>query len=194
MRRADDSEAVEDTMSLLGRMFLAMLARLDGLGLIGDNTAVKSLGCTMAMYMTLAGDWGTDNLISDDDRKRYTSRPNAELDFQLPDSFNDAILSYAQKRGVSLRGPDNIDELVAQADQDVDLPEKNDKDPWGWKAALRRYKKKHTTDAGGIGGDSYDITAMSSAERKEASFTRKDPLTKKDISAIKGGMILQPSW
>ncbi|KAI0552862.1 hypothetical protein F4679DRAFT_581369 [Xylaria curta] len=180
----DDGDSLHESMQLVGRMFLSMLAKLDDLGLVGDATAVKSLGCTMAMYMELATNLRESDALEEDYDSDESSPEGRK--FQ-PDSYDDAILSYANKRGVTLRGPDDIEETIAKANGDVKLPAKNAKDPWGWTAALKKYKK----DQGGkIGGDRYDITTMSSAERKEASFDNKDPFTKKDMDAIKKGMVM----
>lgn len=44
---------------------------------------------------------------------------------------------------------------------------------------------------GPIGGDQYDITTWSSAERKKHSFDKKDPLDKKMIKALKQGLVMQ---
>ncbi|KAI1295809.1 hypothetical protein F5Y03DRAFT_399149 [Xylaria venustula] len=188
----EDGDRVNEIMRLVGRMFLAMLAQLDGLGLVGDATAVQSLGCTMAMYMDLASIMRSANVISDEPRKEYTNKTR----FQ-PDYFEDAVLTYANRRGVTLQGPDDIEELMAQADGDIELPEKGDKDPWGWKAAFKKYAKDHgrsrsSRGAAKIGGDDLDITTWSPAERKSASLTKKDPFTKKDIEALKNGLILSP--
>ncbi|KAI0454401.1 hypothetical protein F5B21DRAFT_475259 [Xylaria acuta] len=180
----DDGDTVHETMRLVGRMFLSMLAQLDNLGLVGDATAVKSLGCTMAMYMALASQMRAFDALEDDSPDESSTEAGK---FQ-PDSFEDAILSYANKRGVTLRGPDDIEEIIAEAVGDVKLPSKNAKDPWGWKAALKKYTKDRD---GEIGGDHYDITTWPSAERKAASFDKKDPLSKKDIDALKQGLIMQ---
>ncbi|KAI0539344.1 hypothetical protein GGR58DRAFT_464703 [Xylaria digitata] len=189
----DDCDTLHATMRLVGRMFLAMLAQLDGLGLVGDATAVKSLGCTMAMYMVLTSRLRAGNIIDDTPREEYTSGNT----FQ-PDYFEDAILTYANKRGVTLCGPEDIEELMAQAVGTVELPGKKDPDPWGWKAALKTYVKDNGTSrtsrgAPKIGGDYYDITTWPSAERKDASFNKKDPFSKKDLDAIKAGMVIGPA-
>ncbi|KAI0443179.1 hypothetical protein F4803DRAFT_334690 [Xylaria telfairii] len=179
----DDGDAVHETVRLVGRMFLAMLAQLDGLSLVGDVTAVKSLGCTMAMYMSLASVMrGYSALDSDSE-----DESSAEAGTFHPDRFEDAILSYANKRAVMLCGPEDIEEVIAKADGDVRLPAKNAKDPWGWKAALKKYTKKQGKT---MGGDKYDITAWTSAERKESAFDGKDPLKKKDIDALKKGLVM----
>lgn len=159
-------------------MFLAMLAKLDELGLVGDATAVRSLGCTMAAYMELAADLRNGNFLED-----IGGRPPGTFE---PEHFDDGILVYANRRGVTLSGPARIEELMAEADGDVPLPTKGTKDPWGWKAAFTKYRKLCSK----IGGDYYDITTMSAAQRKQASFANKDPFTKKDIENIKNGMII----
>ncbi|KAI8944430.1 hypothetical protein F4801DRAFT_571691 [Xylaria longipes] len=180
----DDGDGVHETMLLVGRMFLAMLAQLDELGLVGDATEVKSLGCTMAMYMALAAEMRGLSALGDGPRNESGTKGKK---FQ-PDYFDDAILSYANKRGVMLRGPSDIEEIVAEAEGDVGLPAKNARDPWGWKAGLKKYTKDRD---GKIGGDHYDITTWPSAERKAASFNKKDPLSRKDMDALKKGMVMQ---
>ena len=193
MHRADDGERVQEAARLVGRMFLAMLAQLDEEGLVGDATAVQSLGCTMAMYMELASVWRRMNVLEDDRRKKYTKK----LKFQ-PDHPEDAVLTYANKRGVTLQGPDDIEELMAHAVGDIELPGKGAKDPWGFKAALTSYVKHQGISRNGrgtpkIGGDRYDITTLPSSERKAASFNKKDPFGKKDLQALKNGMVLSPA-
>ncbi len=145
----------------------------------------------MAMYMALASSQRAEDIIQDDDRENYTSK----LKFQ-PDYYEDAVLTYANKRGVTLRGPADIEELMAQAVGDVELPGKDDKDPWGWKAALKKYVKNYGSShfyrgAPKIGGDDYDVTTWPPAQRKAASFTEKDPFGKQDIDAIKNGHVIE---
>lgn len=136
----------------------------------------------MAMYMTLASSLQADGALDGDSGDESSGAGK----FQ-PERFDNAVLSYANKRGVMLCGPDNIEEVTAKADGDVKLPAKNAKDPWGWKAALKKYTKDRDGD---IGGDHYDITSWTSAERKESSFDKKDPLKKKDIDALKKGLVM----
>ncbi|KAI1139469.1 hypothetical protein F5Y05DRAFT_378997 [Hypoxylon sp. FL0543] len=189
MMMIDDSECVEATIRLVGRMFLDMLAQLDNQGLVGDATEVRSLGTVMAMYLKIAPSMREMGIMEGD-------RGN-EKKFQA-DHFDDAILSYANQRGVTLQGPDDIDELTAELDGEVELPKKGAKDPWRWTAELKKYEKDHGHSTGSksqkktsIGGDALDITTWTSAERKEASFDHKDPLGKREIDAIKKGMVMQ---
>ncbi|KAI0198763.1 hypothetical protein F4808DRAFT_251282 [Astrocystis sublimbata] len=182
----DDGEAVLETLRLIGRMFLAMLAQLDAMSLLGDTTVVKSLGCTMAMYMDLASEFRKTNAL--DDAPRETTAAKAKK--LQPDYFEDAVLAYANKRGITLRGPEDIEDIKAEAEPlagKIELPAAGAKDPWGFKSELTKYKK---TNGGLIGGDKYDVTTMTSAERKAKSFEKKDPIDKKMQDAIKEGLVM----
>ncbi|KAI0376558.1 hypothetical protein F5Y04DRAFT_266047 [Hypomontagnella monticulosa] len=187
----DDGEAVEHTIQLVGRMFLDILAQLDNRDLVGDATDVKSLGTVMAMYIYIASRLREVGILDGDDEEDNKT-------FE-PHRFDDAILSYANKRGVTLQGPKNIDELTANLSGEVELPEKGASDPWGWKAELKEYEEQYAGLTGSmgrkktsvIGGDALDITTWTSAERKAASFDHKDPLGKREIDALKKGMVMQ---
>ncbi|KAI2601846.1 hypothetical protein GGR54DRAFT_626707 [Hypoxylon sp. NC1633] len=190
---ADDGERVNEAFRLVGRMFLNMLAKLDEQDLVGDATEVRNLGTIMAVYIKIASDLRPYGILEHDDdekgRKKFT-----------PEHYDDAVLSYANHRGVTLQGPKDIDNLTAELNGDnVKLVKKGAKHPWSWKFALTKYTQRHgnrTIMTGkkkstGIGGDALDITTWSSAQRKEASFNKKDPLGKREIDAIKQGLVFQ---
>lgn len=113
------------------------------------------------------------------------------------------LLKYARKHNITIHGPSDIEDIIADAEgeaeeDDVKLPSPKN-DPWGWQDGFKRYEResrlpyfsqRHKTN---IGGDSLDISAFSSQERKKASFTKKDPFTANMIKDIKEGMILQLS-
>ncbi|KAI0879873.1 uncharacterized protein GGS22DRAFT_193854 [Annulohypoxylon maeteangense] len=185
MMMVDDGALVEATVRLAGRMFLDMLAQLDNQDLVGDATDVKSLGTFMAVFLKLVPQLREVGIL---DGERGNKKKFAV------DHFDDAILSYANQRGVTLQGPEDIDELTADLAGEVGLPKKGKKDPWGWNAELKKYKDmygKGNTGIDGIGGDALDITTWSSARRKAANFDHKDPLGKREIDAIKKGMVMQ---
>jgi hypothetical protein len=50
--------------------------------------------------------------------------------------------------------------------------DKQEGDPWKWTKTFKAYKKKHHPK---MGGQHYDITKMSRAERAKAAFDGKDP-------------------
>ncbi|KAI1171151.1 hypothetical protein F4777DRAFT_591438 [Nemania sp. FL0916] len=190
-----DTETVHDTYLLIGRMFLAMLARLDSLDLLSGDSEVKSLGCTMALYMQMADEWRGENILPEDDRKEYKAKKALQ-----PAYFDDAILSYAVKRNITMRGPDKIQELIDDAEPEPELPAKDAKDPWAFKRQYTKYSNEYAQlvtsmigkrKSGGMGGDALDFTTWSSAERKAHHFDKKDPLKKKDLDNLKDGMIMQ---
>lgn len=199
-----DAEIVFATYRLVGRMFLAMLAQLDGLDLLrGDDTEVRSLGCVMTWYVKLAGIF-REHLALDAERARG---PKSRFN---PDYFDDAIMSYAKQRGVTLGGDTGyVDDDIATAGADLEgqvkLPDMKKgaaaaaiADPWGWKAELRRYERRHGGVLGfvtdrehhAIGGDCIDMTTWTSAERKAKSYDGKDVLSKADIEGIKNGDLI----
>ena len=147
-----------------------MLARLEREKLLQDQSPeIRNLGLIMALFIGLASDMRDSSLLSDDgDEPVKGSSPKFKFN---PSDFDAYILAYANKFGITLRGPDNVDEMVADLETDAKLPASG-KDPWGWDAALKSYSKKFAMAppmGGGkaaIGGDSLDITTWSSADRK----------------------------
>lgn len=151
-----------------------MLATLERNALLKPDSEVKNLGMVMALYIRLAGD----------------EMPTCSID--LPDLAGD-VLAYATKFNIEpldLSGMENVDEVKALANKVV-LPaceDKND-DPWEWAKGLKEYQDKHKP--GKIGGDRLDITTWKSADRKKHSFTKKDPVDKQMIDALKEGLVMQ---
>ncbi|KAE8145301.1 hypothetical protein BDV25DRAFT_133908 [Aspergillus avenaceus] len=109
-----------------------------------------------------------------------------------PDSEACKILAYAKKYNIQLQGPSDLDKKLEDL-EGADLPPPGD-DPWGWSAILKEYEKNGYGRKPKIGGDRYDITAMSSADRKSSSFENKDPLGPKERADIKKGLILLVAW
>ncbi|CAO2651009.1 Nn.00g093060.m01.CDS01 [Neocucurbitaria sp. VM-36] len=59
-------------------------------------------------------------------------------------------------------------------------------DPWQWKAKFKAYKDMQGKT---LGGEKYDITKMSSAARKEASYDGKDPLAGVSAKDLKNNLL-----
>lgn len=154
-------------------MFLTMLATLERNALLKPDSEVKNLGMIMALYIRLAGD----------------EMPNYSIDL---DPAGD-VLAYATKFNIEpldLSGMENVDEVKALASKAV-LPAcdaKND-DPWEWTKGLKEYQAEYKHEK--IGGDRLDITTWTSADRKKHSFTKKDPMDKQMIDALKQGLVMQ---
>ncbi|KAE8364716.1 hypothetical protein BDV27DRAFT_111365 [Aspergillus caelatus] len=179
----DDGDLADDTFCLFLAMFLTMLTKLESQGLLGPGSEIKNLGMVMALYLCTTSDIRAYGICEGNDDKT-----NKIAAFYNSD---EKILAYAKKYNIELRGPCNLDSYVKDLDQ-VELPPAKD-DPWGWAAVLKQYEKLHGRERKKpkIGGIQYDITAMSSAERRESSYNGKDPLKKSEIDKIKQGMFFQ---
>ncbi|KAI9044001.1 uncharacterized protein KD926_002380 [Aspergillus affinis] len=185
MKMADDGERVSHVHTLIARMFLTILAKLEAQDALKPESEVKNLGVIMAVYMKYIH--SEANELSD-----VTAAKKFQFD-QAPLH----ILAYAKKHGIKLRGPADIDELVeeveAEQEEKIRLPAASAKDPWNWADGLKKYAKDHVGKLADMGGDNLDLTTWSSAERKKKSFNNKDCFSKKAIDGLKDGMILQ-AW
>lgn len=167
-----------------------MLARLEAKNLLSDGSEVKNLGLIMGLYIRLAATMRDGSLL-EDNGVEINKKPAFTW---KPSRFDDYIHAYANKFGITLRGVDNLDEVTAEL-EDVSVII-SDEAAWGWTDSFKSYSKDYARGSpmGGskakIGGDQFDITAWSSAERKAHSFNNKDPLTKQDRDALKAGMVL----
>lgn len=168
-----------------------MLSRLGAEDLLADVSEVKNLGLIMALYIKLAADFRSGSLLEEGEDEKTTKPSRFSW---TPSHFDDYINGFATKYGITLRGLDNIDDLTADLKTDVQLPA--DEASWGWDKAFKSYSKEYAAcpPVGGgkphIGGDNFDITSWSSAERKRYN-SNKDPLTKKDLDALKAGMVMR---
>ncbi|KAL5043050.1 hypothetical protein BDW71DRAFT_188819 [Aspergillus fruticulosus] len=179
-----DADSVKSTFRLLGQMFLTMLATFESRNLLKPDSEVKNVGMVMALYLSLA----------DELREYFESDDDGQPDFSRFDHY---ILAYAKKYNMELQGPSKTDELVEaieDEDDEVKLPAPS-ADPWNWDKAYKTYAKEYGAismiQKKGMGGDSFDITSWTSARRKQYSFSKKDPLGKEEMNAIKQGMVMQ---
>lgn len=189
--RIDDGEQAGVVAELIGRLFLTMLSRLEAKDLLADVSDVKNLGLIMALYIKLAATFRAGSLIEGSEKdKVYKPTPFT----WTPSKFDDYINGFATKYGITLRGLPDMDDMTADLETDVRLPA--DEAAWGWDKTFKKYSKRYARSppmGGGkakIGGDNFDITAWSSAERKKYSFDKKDPFSKKDLDALKTGMVM----
>ncbi|GIJ98243.1 hypothetical protein Aspvir_000358 [Aspergillus viridinutans] len=195
----DDADAVYATLVLAGRMFLAMLAKLEHLNLLTPDSEVKNLGFIMASYIKLAATEDILDLHDITDEVKKNNGTDETITFVRSD-FPSHILAYAKKYNIKLVGPTGIDKIIEDLDDEAEVPERDEEpfgDPWNFADASEEYADNHACCHNGrkgfksqLGGDTLDITTWSSADRKKASFDGKDPLGKEERDAIKNGLIM----
>lgn len=166
-----------------------MLARLDRRGL---SDKVPTLGAVMSLYIELYDRLHrTKNIL-----KKEEKTPGAfEYDVTRLDSY---VLAYAQKHSIALPYHGSSGAWREEyKDESLPTPTMNRNDPWGFVTAFNRYRNRYSKGMAsvycgfrGIGGDALDITTWDSEKRSAKSVSKKDPLTKKEINAIKQGLVL----
>ena len=211
-RSIDDGEYVGDTTLLLGRLFLSMLARLERQGLMSSTSEVQNLGLIMALFISFAKDAREMGCLEPKGPKNITPiGPKPDKKQYRADRFDAHILAYADKYAIPLVGPHRmarlVDDIRGSTEDAADLPVPDSNadekaDPFGWGKALKKYKADHacspmqtgrTSDKNKIGGDFYDITTWSSAERKKHSYDKEDPISRTLISKLEQGEIMTPA-
>ncbi|KAL2267981.1 hypothetical protein VTJ83DRAFT_2827 [Remersonia thermophila] len=192
MGMVDDSEGLNELMRLVGRTFLAILARLERDSRLGLDSEVKNLGLIMSLYVTIARTWQEVGLFENGKEETVelaaVDGSSVQYTFNM-DDYEDYILGYAARH--SIRLPD-IEQPTQEAAEMLPVPSKED--PWNTASAFLEYEKMYGKTDGrrppAIGGDKCDITTWSSAERKAASHNGRDPLSKKDLEMLRNGMLL----
>ncbi|KAL1838829.1 hypothetical protein VTJ49DRAFT_2186 [Mycothermus thermophilus] len=192
MGMVDDGEGLDALMRLVGRTFLAMLARLERDNRLGPDSEVKNLGLIMSLYVAMARQWGQLGFFEDGKEETVelaaVDGSSVKYTFNMND-FPDYVLGYAARHSIRLpdmaRPPDDAAEK---------LPVPTKEDPWNTASAFLKYEKMHGKTNGyrppAIGGDKLDITTWSSAQRKSASPTGQDPLSKRELEKLRMGMLL----
>jgi hypothetical protein len=171
--RSEDGDGLTDLMVVFTSMILHMLATLEKEEPLKPDSEVKNLASVMALYTLLSSKKGSPLF----------------LEVLESDSFAETILAYATKHNIVLQSPVDIQEIISTlqpgADK-VELADPASRDPWGWGVKLKVYKKEQET----IGGDSFDISTYTPAERRDAAFDNKDPFTRTMIKNIKEGKVM----
>lgn len=113
--RVDDPETVDQILDLLGKLFLAMLAKLERLDLLKPDSEVKNLAAVMIMFIG-------------------NSQELSHYELRFPESFATNVLAYAIKHGIALSELFKVDEFVKDHSEEaggVSLPaaDSNSNDP-----------------------------------------------------------------
>ncbi|KAJ9354207.1 hypothetical protein DTO027B9_4833 [Paecilomyces variotii] len=164
----DDSEGLDMFLHCVRTMFLTMMATLERNDLLKPGSEIKNLGMVMGLAIRL--DAYAQDMDSFEDLPKY-------------------LYAYAAKHNIVLHDVPKDDEpepVPATGKGSLPDPRAKKNNPWGFAAELKKLAKEQN-----VGGDEYDITTMSAAERKNASFTKKDPLGAEEIKALKEGLVMQ---
>lgn len=188
--RVDDPEGVAALMRLIGRTFLSMLARLERDKLLSNDSEIKNLGLIMSLWARNAHDMRAQTLLEDprEETMELVGLDGTKETFVFDiNEWDDYVVGYADRHSIPLPGPYEV------ADAAKKLPIQTLEDPWNTGAEFIKYERERGKSDGDqkptIGGDSLDVTAWTSARRKEASDNRRDPLSKKEIEALKMGFM-----
>ncbi|KAK4235821.1 hypothetical protein C8A03DRAFT_46089 [Achaetomium macrosporum] len=165
----DDPNWLAEIIRLVGRAFLAMLARLEREHRLGPNSEVRNLGLIMAMFVKVWADMPA--VYTRSGAKEETVELRGHDGSTTTYTFNlrgldEYITGYAERHSITLHG------------------------------AFQKYEKKHGRLRGRIqlptiGGDEYDITPWDAARRKNASLTGRDPFSQRQLMALRMGMTIQ---
>jgi hypothetical protein len=167
-----------------------MLARLERDRRLGPHSEVKSLALIMSLYIKIARSLQDDDLLEEGKEEtvelKAADGSTTTYTFNLA-FFDEYILGYAKRHGITLL------DVVVDINDLKDLPIQTAEDPWDTAAAFRRYEKEYgklrgTTAA--MGGDRFDVTSWASGQRAAASLNKRDPFGKKEIEALKMGLLL----
>lgn len=184
-----------------------MLATLERENLLAKDSPIQSLSLVMALFLSWAQNSRRYGIL--DESKQESIGAAKDKKKWYPHAFDSQVLAYARKYEIDLVGPHDIDVAIAKVEsgdgtEDLPAPGSDNKDPFGFTKTLKKYKSEFggvTAFVAGsgpaqkpksaIGGDALDITTWKSAERKRKAFDNRDPLGKKEIDAIKQGMVMQ---
>lgn len=127
--RMDDSDRLDATIQLAGRVFLSMLALLGTKDLFTPTSQIKDFGLVMALNMKAGRSYRDD--ISLLQGQSQAAR------------FDNHVLAYAKKHFVPLVGASDIDDIATACNGAVKLPVamQTKPDPWGSEARSRSTRK-----------------------------------------------------
>jgi hypothetical protein len=168
-----------------------MLARLEREKLLSENSEIKNLGLIMSLWVKNANAFQSNDLFENAEEETVELKAldgsTQSFTFDLG-NFDDYVLAYVNRHSITL--PWTFDTEGAAENCPIPTLE----DPWNTAAAFIKYEEENGKSNGDqkptMGGDSLDITTWSSAERKAASMNRRDPLSKREITALRMGFML----
>ncbi|KAG9254111.1 uncharacterized protein F5Z01DRAFT_674427 [Emericellopsis atlantica] len=168
MCMADDGERVQELAASIARLVLTTLSTLESHDQLKEGSDIRNLGWMMSLTHAMSGTLREMNVMG-------PTAPSKAKAFKFnPDNLDLYVCAFAHRHSITIPGVSEDD--MAEAAH-MAMPKAGAKDHWGWTRGSARV----------AGGDRFDITTMSSAERKEAAFDEKDPIPAKVMESIKKG-------
>jgi len=96
-----------------------MLSRLEREQVFSKDSEIQNLGLITALFMGIPDNMRLEGLSS----PKELLAPKTAKKYWCPAEYDNYIVAYARKYDIKLLGPSDIDERVAKADSDVNLPE-----------------------------------------------------------------------
>lgn len=186
---SEDGESVVGILDLVGCAALTVLTAIEKAGELKPDSRFLDLALVIGYYIEFCYDLFAYELVSEIETLRkhiveYFKKAN--LDPTKATARTKNRIERLEQRGdesgenvtTEDAGKENESPKLAagkrkrgstSASENADEEE----DTWGWDKSFQKYKKAHDPK---MGGNNYDITKMTRAERKAKAFDGKDPL------------------
>ncbi|USP81136.1 hypothetical protein yc1106_08410 [Curvularia clavata] len=201
---SDDGEGVGELIGVIGCALLTVLAAIERAGELRPTSCFLDLAIVIGYYLECSYDlpaYGFEGKIVRWRKHAVEYFKKANLDPAK------ATAATKQRMEKIEKGDDDWDESDEEATEGAGKENTRSKsatgkrkrgsagaikdankeeDTWGWDKSFQKYKKDHKPK---MGGNQYDITKMSKAERKKAAFDGKDPFAGIPDKELKADMI-----
>ncbi|KAI3394501.1 hypothetical protein diail_2635 [Diaporthe ilicicola] len=207
--RISDGDRAEEAARLICSMLLDLLAHIE---FYFRSERFLNLGLILSLYIRFSEEMRQCDLLTLypwEDTRRRSDTPESirscsdTQEYTRPCSdppehffsFDDYIRGYARKFNITLRKLDGLEPLQPCSGNDVGADKTvlgnfdcapRDRARW---SALYPYNNQDPK----TGGDEFDFTTWSSADRARHSLDGEDPLNAEEIDALKSGKTMQTS-
>ncbi|KAH7134276.1 hypothetical protein EDB81DRAFT_803549 [Dactylonectria macrodidyma] len=155
---SDDADKANATIEMVGHLVISVLNSLKKEGLLTANSSIPNIGLVLAIFV----DW--------------VATLASICSWEDSTSWVHVVLKMAEDAQIKLSGPPRYAESLKTVQDEVDRSTNGDR-MWkkSFKDAMKSFSGDHASSASArakpkLGGTHYDITKMSAAERKGASF------------------------
>lgn len=163
----DDGERTEETFGVIGCMLLTVLDFIEREKELKADSKFHDLGLIMTLFIKSA-------------------IAPAEIPLEAGLEWREAVVAYSKLAKIDLAkvGVDGMAEPLKEFTKVPALKSKETADRWSWKKMFKNLDKEYK-----IGGNQFDIVAMSRKERAEHAFDKKDPLGDVSDETLRDGLL-----